>query len=248
MLFGGDVTDDGHYLIIHVSEGTSPKNRLYYKDLTQPDSPVVKLLDEFDAQYLFIDNDGPVFWFQTDLDAPRGRLIAIDTRHPERTSWKTVVPQGVDKLEFSNVVNNSFLLGISERRPHRSPRLRLERHIPAQRRPARHRHRRRFRRQAQRQRNFLRLHQLHLSRHRLSLRSRSRQERRLPPAQSRFRFLTLRNQTSLLRQQRRHPRPHVPDLQERIKARRTESRPALRLRRIRHLSHSSLLRPECSLA
>ncbi|MFZ0276451.1 MAG: prolyl oligopeptidase family serine peptidase [Candidatus Sulfotelmatobacter sp.] len=110
MLFSGDVSDDGHYLIITVSEGTSPKSRIYYKDLTQPDSQVVKLLDDFDAQYRFIDNDGPVFWFQTDLDAPRGRVIAIDTRHPERINWKTVVPQSVDKLEFSNVVNNSFLL------------------------------------------------------------------------------------------------------------------------------------------
>ncbi len=109
--FSGNVTDDGRYLIITVWQGTAPKNRLYYKDLTQPDSPVMKLLDDFDAQYVFIDNDGPVFWFQTDLDAPRGRLIAIDTRHPERANWKTLVPQGVDKLEFANVVNNSFLLG-----------------------------------------------------------------------------------------------------------------------------------------
>jgi len=109
--FAGSVTDDGHYLIISVWQGTSPKNRLYYKDLTQPDSQVVRLLDDFDAQYNFIDNDGPVFWFQSDLDAPRGRVIAIDTRHPERTNWKTIVAQGADKLEFSNVVNNSFLLG-----------------------------------------------------------------------------------------------------------------------------------------
>jgi prolyl oligopeptidase len=111
MGFAGSVTDDGHYLIIHVWQGTSPKNRLYYKDLTQQDSPVVKLLDDFDAQYSFIDNDGPVFWVQTDLEAPRGRLLAIDTRHPERTNWKTLVAQGADKLEFANVVNNSFLLG-----------------------------------------------------------------------------------------------------------------------------------------
>jgi len=111
MMFSGGVSDDGHYLIIHVSQGTSPKTRVYYKDLTQPDSPVVKLLDDFDAQYLFIDNDGPVFWFQTDLDAPRGRILAVDTRHPERTSWKTIVAQGTDKLEFASVVNNSFLLG-----------------------------------------------------------------------------------------------------------------------------------------
>ena len=33
--FGGGVTDDGRYLVITVWQGTSPKNRLYYKDLLQ---------------------------------------------------------------------------------------------------------------------------------------------------------------------------------------------------------------------
>ena len=110
MLFGGTVTDDGRYLVIHVSQGTSPKNRLYYKDLTKPDAPVVKLLDDFDAQYLFVDNDGPVFWIQTDLQSPRSKLIAIDTRHPERANWKTIVAESKDKLEQSTVVDNRFLL------------------------------------------------------------------------------------------------------------------------------------------
>jgi prolyl oligopeptidase len=109
--FAGNVTDDGRYLIITVWQGTSPKNRLYYKDLTRPDAQVVKLLDDFDAHYQFIDNDGPVFWIKTDLDTPRGRVIAIDTRHPERASWKTTVPQGADKLEDANVIDNSFVLG-----------------------------------------------------------------------------------------------------------------------------------------
>ena len=36
---------------------------------------MVKLLDDFDAQYQFIDNDGPVFWIETDLDAARAKLI-----------------------------------------------------------------------------------------------------------------------------------------------------------------------------
>ena len=92
-------------------QGTSPKSRIYYKDLTQPDAQVVRLLDDFDALYNFIDNDGPVFWFQTDLDAPRGRVLAIDIRHPERANWKTVIPQGEDKLESVGVVEQSFLAG-----------------------------------------------------------------------------------------------------------------------------------------
>jgi len=110
MGFSGDVTDDGHYLIITVWQGTSPKNRLYYKDLADPNSQVIKLLDDFDAQYQFLDNDGPVFWIKTDLEAPRGRLIAIDTRHPERASWKTIVPQSADKLEHANIINNTFVV------------------------------------------------------------------------------------------------------------------------------------------
>jgi prolyl oligopeptidase len=109
--FGGYVTDDGHYLVINVSQGTAPKNRLYYKDLTRPDSPVVKLLDDFDAEYRFVDNDGPVFWLKTDSDAPRGRLIAVDTLHPERANWKTVVPEKPETLTSANVVNDTFILG-----------------------------------------------------------------------------------------------------------------------------------------
>lgn len=109
--FGGQVTDDGHYLLIFVWQGTSPKNRLYYKDLTKPDSEVVKLLDDFDAEYRFIYDDGPVFWIRTDLNAPRGKLIAIDTRHPEKANWKTVVDQGPDKLDDISVIDNKFLLG-----------------------------------------------------------------------------------------------------------------------------------------
>jgi prolyl oligopeptidase len=109
--FGGSVTNDGHYLVIFVFQGTAPKNRLYYKDLTKPDSEVVKLLDDFDAQYQFVDNDGSVFWIRTDVDAPRGKLIAIDTLHPEKANWKTLVEQSADKLEDVNVVDNLFLLG-----------------------------------------------------------------------------------------------------------------------------------------
>src|SRR5215472_12747892 len=94
---GGAVTDDGHYLMIHLNRGTSPKNRLYYKDLTKPDSEVVKLLDDEDAEYSLIDDDGPVLWVRTNLDAPRGRVIAIDTRHPQKANWKTAVAESADK-------------------------------------------------------------------------------------------------------------------------------------------------------
>jgi len=107
--FGGGVTDDGRYLIITATQGTDPKNRVLYQDLQQPDSPVVELLMDFDADYSFIDNDGPVFWFKTDLNASRHRVIAIDIKKPERTNWKELIPEAAETLAGVGVVNNQFI-------------------------------------------------------------------------------------------------------------------------------------------
>ncbi len=107
--FSGRVTDDGHYLIISVWQGTDTRNRLFYKDLQTADSKVVELLNDFDADYTFIDNVGTKFYFRTDLDAPRGRVIAIDVAKPERSNWKEVIAQSSNRLESVNLVNNQFV-------------------------------------------------------------------------------------------------------------------------------------------
>jgi prolyl oligopeptidase len=107
--FSGFVTDDGRYLIISVWRGTDPNNLVFYKDLSNPDSPVVELLQEFEASYGFVNNDGSRFWFRTDLDAPKGRLIAIDINQPERDQWQEVIPESDDTLEGVTLLNNQFV-------------------------------------------------------------------------------------------------------------------------------------------
>ncbi len=103
------VTDDGRYLVLGISRGTEVKNGFYYQDLSDPASPVVRLLDTFDAQYSFLGNDGPIFWFATTLDAPRSRVIAIDLRHPERASWKELIPERADTLQTAHAIGNGFV-------------------------------------------------------------------------------------------------------------------------------------------
>ena len=110
----GEVTDDGRYAVLTVWLGTDRRNRVYYRDLKDPRHPritgeVVRLLDDFDASYAFVGNDGPVFYFLTDLDAPRKRVIAIDTRHPERGGWRELIPQGQDVLEGVQIIHDTFV-------------------------------------------------------------------------------------------------------------------------------------------
>jgi len=108
--FAGGVTDDGRYLTIHVWKGTDTRNRFFYKDLSQSDAKVVELLNDFDADYSFIDNIDTTFYFRTDLNAPRGRVIAIDLAKPARTDWREVIPQTPDRLQGVGMINNQFVV------------------------------------------------------------------------------------------------------------------------------------------
>jgi prolyl oligopeptidase len=109
-LFGGSVTEDGNYLIVTIYQGTDTKNRVYYKDLKAKDAPVVKLLDDFDAAYTFVANEGTRFWFQTDLEAPRGKLIEVDLKNPTRAQWKVLVPEAKERLQGTSFIDHKFVL------------------------------------------------------------------------------------------------------------------------------------------
>ena len=109
-----EVTDDGRYAVLQVWLGTDRRNRVYYLDLKEAKRPkvtgeVVRLLDDFDASYSFVGNDGPVFYFLTDLDAPRKRVIAIDTRRAERARWREIIPQSADVLEGIQIIHDTFV-------------------------------------------------------------------------------------------------------------------------------------------
>jgi prolyl oligopeptidase len=107
--FGNSVSEDGRYLIVSIWKGTDHRNPVVYRDLQEPFAGFVELIDNFENKYDFVGNDGPVFYFVTDRDAPTGRLIAIDTRKPDRKNWKEIVPASKNALEGINLVGNLFV-------------------------------------------------------------------------------------------------------------------------------------------
>jgi len=102
------VTEDGRYLIITVWKGTNDKYRVLYKDLNEPYAMPMDLIEHFNDEYTFVGNDGPVFFFTTDLEAPRKRIVAIDTRQP--SVIREVIPQSTETLIASDIVGNQFVL------------------------------------------------------------------------------------------------------------------------------------------
>lgn len=115
--FGGGVTEDGRYLVINIWKGTDRRNLIFYKDLESSaastldniqNAPVVELIREFDADYTPIANKGSLFWFFTDKDAPRGRVLTIDLANPAPQNWREILPQQQDTLLGASVVGGKL--------------------------------------------------------------------------------------------------------------------------------------------
>lgn len=107
--FSTSVSEDGRWLIITVWKGTDDKYRVYYKDLTEPYGMPIELIGNFENEYSFLGNDDKVFYFKTDLDAPKKRVIAIDVRQPQQEHWKEVLPETKNVLTDVGLVGNLFI-------------------------------------------------------------------------------------------------------------------------------------------
>ena len=107
--FSGTASEDGKFLVIEVHHGTEQKNLVFYKRLDRPDAKVAELISEFKAKYDYLGNNGSVFWFRTDLDAPRGRIIAIDLEQPEPANRRELVAESADVMAHASVVGDQFI-------------------------------------------------------------------------------------------------------------------------------------------
>ncbi|MBI1310018.1 prolyl oligopeptidase family serine peptidase [bacterium] len=107
--YGCDVTEDGRYLVLTIWKGTDDRYRIVYRDLEEPYGLPTELITTFDNEYTFIGNDGPTFFFKTDLEAPRRRVVAIDIRKPARENWREIIPQREETLRGVSLVGNLFV-------------------------------------------------------------------------------------------------------------------------------------------
>lgn len=118
--YSANVTEDGRYLIITVHLGTDDRYRVFYKDLGDPLAMPLPLIRNFDNEYSFIGNDGPRFFFKTDLNAPLGRVICIDIRQASKqiedaesipeVPMTEIIPEQPEAMRDVSILANLFVV------------------------------------------------------------------------------------------------------------------------------------------
>jgi prolyl oligopeptidase len=97
---GVDLSPDGRWLVVSVSEGWT-KTEVYLID-RNGDGKLIPVATGEDARFEVVEAlDDRLFLFTTS-GAPRGRIAAVDPKHPARDHWREIVPEGDDVLESAS--------------------------------------------------------------------------------------------------------------------------------------------------
>jgi len=112
--FGAQVSSDGRYAVISISQPGQRGNQIAYLDLgdaKQPQigGPVTVLIDSFTQSYQFIGNVGRTFYFITTHEAPRGRIVALDLDGGLATA-RTVLPQSAETIDSARISAGRFVV------------------------------------------------------------------------------------------------------------------------------------------
>ncbi|MFZ1700407.1 MAG: prolyl oligopeptidase family serine peptidase [Pyrinomonadaceae bacterium] len=106
---GAEISEDGNWLLITVGKGTERMNMVYFKNLTMERAGFIPIIENLENSWNFLGNDGSVFYFQTDKDASRGRIVKIDALAQSK-GWTDVIPESKDTLNGVSFINDQFVL------------------------------------------------------------------------------------------------------------------------------------------
>lgn len=104
---GGTVSHDERYLFISASISTSG-NKLFLKDLTKPNNPLITIVDHVDSDTSVLDNIDSKLYIVTNLDAPNKRVVTVDASNPSPENWVDFIPETKNVLTLSRGGNNFF--------------------------------------------------------------------------------------------------------------------------------------------
>ncbi|HYV37820.1 MAG TPA: prolyl oligopeptidase family serine peptidase [Gemmataceae bacterium] len=108
--FSSSVSEDGKYLVIATWKGTDRRYRITLKFPKDLNTKAVELIDNFDFKYDFIGNDQFTLYFQTDKNAPRGQVVAVNLALKEEpVRFGTIIPQAEENLISAHMVGNQFV-------------------------------------------------------------------------------------------------------------------------------------------
>lgn len=104
---GASVTRDNRFLVISAAVSTSG-NKLFIKDLSQPNSKLVTIMGNTDYDTYVADSQGDKLFLVTNKDAPNKKVVTVSAADPRPENWKDLIAETQNVLSLSKGGNYFF--------------------------------------------------------------------------------------------------------------------------------------------
>ncbi len=89
---GAYLTEDDRYMVLTASTSTSG-NKLFIKDLENPNSKLITILNDTDSDTYVADNRGSKLYLVTNRNAPNQKVVTVDAANPQPENWRDFIPE-----------------------------------------------------------------------------------------------------------------------------------------------------------
>ncbi len=120
------VAADGRWLVLTSSPGTDSRSAIHARRLLVDEAgrsyvaeEAVAVVEELSDAHQVVASDGDILYLRTELDAPRGRLVAVDLGRPPAPWLEIIAEHSVDVLVDVRPAAGSFVLLWSADAAHR---------------------------------------------------------------------------------------------------------------------------------
>jgi prolyl oligopeptidase len=103
-----EVSDDGRWLIVYSSEGTDARYDITLIDLTRANAQPRRFVTGLEHDWTYIGNIGASFYWRTNREAPRQRIVVTDVSRPA-LEIREIVPQDEATLVDASIVGNQLI-------------------------------------------------------------------------------------------------------------------------------------------
>lgn len=107
------ISGDEKFLFMYETETTSG-NALYFRNMEEKDSKFIKIAEGFEYEYEVLDNIDGKLYIKTNDEAPKYKLIAIDTENIARENWQTIIPEENNVLDKVRLGANKIVVSYME--------------------------------------------------------------------------------------------------------------------------------------
>jgi prolyl oligopeptidase len=111
-IVSGSLSENGRWLIIHVSEGAAGNNQIFYQDAGKQ-GPITPLITDQAAHFRGWVGDDTLL-VTTDWKAPKGRVLAIDLKDPAPDKWREIISESSAVLEGVSPAGGRLLAHYTE--------------------------------------------------------------------------------------------------------------------------------------